>query len=686
MTEPIPESFLPTRTVLEAFDRVTSLLVSAGTSDRVLRQILGCLCEDLGYDGACLHLVARRSTLEPLVSLGETAYPGTLMVRGASPPARAVQTRRPQVVPGPWGIEVYVPVSSHERVVAVLGARRGRPGEPGVEEILMLRILAHHVGLVLENQALHEANESRIRHLLAVQRVSREMTSTLDLDQLLGMVVNEALDLTGGEAGALYLLEPGGERLRLAAWAGAPPAREEIPVGYGISGWVAHHGRPLRVTDAGSEDAGYASRKNHLAVPLLSEGRVVGTLSLEAGGDRPFTPTHEEVLGIFAAQAAKAIEASRFLRQIREERDLRDGILSGTPNGVISVDARRRVALMNPAARRVLEVSEDPEGQPLERYLSEPAFLEGLRRVLGGESSLEEVPVTRGTGPGACHLLLSVFPLGEGASRGATVIVQDLTERRRLDEGVQRMARLASIGQLAAGIAHEIRNPLTGMAISLDILREEEGMSEAGRGLVEDIHREIDRLESLIRGLLDFARPQPVEARPMRVAKALEWHRTFEKQCREKGVTLTVDLGPNPKVQGDPEKLKQLFLNLAINALEATPPGGRIRIEARRLAGTPWVRVIVEDTGSGMDPEILAQVFDPFFTTKHEGTGLGLSIAHSIVDQHGGRIDAESEPGRGTRFTVDLPAADADGQEASSPGRCTGDGAPEPADTGVIDG
>jgi signal transduction histidine kinase len=253
---------------------------------------------------------------------------------------------------------------------------------------------------------------------------------------------------------------------------------------------------------------------------------------------------------------------------------------------------------------------------------------------------------------------MNVFPLAADEARGATLLVQDLTERRRIDEQVNRMARLASIGQLAAGIAHEIRNPLTGVGISLDILREGESLSPAGMSLLDDIGREIDRLEALIRGLLDFARPQPAQKRPMRVAKALEWHRTFAEQCGKKGVEFRLDLRENPKIEGDPEKLKQLFLNLALNALEATDEGGEVRMASDLVhTVTGWcARVTVEDTGRGMDAEIAAQVFNPFFTTKSDGTGLGLAIAHSIAEQHGGRIDLESAPGVGTRFVVDLPS------------------------------
>jgi signal transduction histidine kinase len=237
------------------------------------------------------------------------------------------------------------------------------------------------------------------------------------------------------------------------------------------------------------------------------------------------------------------------------------------------------------------------------------------------------------------------------------LVLQDLTDQKRLDEQVHRMARLASIGQLAAGIAHEIRNPLTGVGISLDILRDEAGLSLEGRGLLDDINREIDRLEHLIRGLLDFARPQPVHMHPLRIAGALQWLGTFREQCSKKGVRFHFELKDNPRIKGDREKLKQVFLNLAINALEATDQGDEVRIFAEAVSadGQPWARVVVEDTGRGMDGETAAQVFNPFFTTKSEGTGLGLAIAHSIVEQHGGRIDVQSSPGTGTRLVVELP-------------------------------
>ncbi len=660
---------------LDALNRATALVASSRSRDEVLCEVLEAVCEAGGYGRAAAFLLAGGgSRLERLAEAGTGAagFPATVdPEEPAAAEARAGRTGRPWIAVTPDGpvqawsedaagaFRLCVPVWNHERVFGVLAVERGPGPPPGRDEVDLLGVFANLLGVVVENRALHDAHETRIQQLLALQRIGREMTTTLEIGQLLALVVAEAVGLTGAEGGLLYLVEEDDDHLRLEAWSGREPApeRRRVPVGYGIAGWAARNDKSLRVSDAVAPDAGVTAR-NQLAVPLHSGGRVVGVLGVEGGGGAPFTETHEEILSIFAAQAAKAIEAARYLDEVRRERDLRDSILAGTPNGVVALGPDRRVILMNPAARRLLAVSEPPVGNPIGRYLTGGGFPERLDRILSGHADLESVELPLGSRDDPRQCTVSLFPLGERAARGATVVIQDQTERRRLDERVQRMDRLASIGQLAAGIAHEIRNPLTGVGISLDILREERGLTEAGTELLADINREIDRLEALIRGLLDFARPQPVESRPMRVAKALEWSATFAQQCRKKGVAFRFEIRQNTKLRGDPEKLKQVFLNLAINALEATPPGGEIRLwaEPHRDDGGQWCRVAVEDTGPGLDEATAARMFDPFFTTKNEGTGLGLSIAHSIIQQHGGRMDVHAAPGRGARFVVDLPA------------------------------
>jgi len=542
---------------------------------------------------------------------------------------------------------------------------RPQTGAPLEAEARCALVLAgERIALEISHRALEQSVAESALEAQAIEIISREMTWGSNIDTLLDVVLRQAVHISRAAGGALYLHTEQGAELSLQT--GWPPGQNwgpaRIPVGCGIVGWVAEHARALHTLDqGGSPGAGAEGHTNQLAVPLISQGTVIGVLSLESAGHTPFTPTHERVLAVFAAQAAKAIAAARLIRDLRKERDLRENILAGTPNGVITVDDQRRVVLMNKAARHLFATGEPPDGppgSPIERYLPQAPFLERLHRVLEGDTETETLELAQGSGADRQQYSINLFRLRWGDEWGASLVIKDVTQQRKLDEHVLRMGRVASLGQLAAGIAHEIRNPLTGIGITLDILREEPGLSAAGLEMIGDISREIDRLEALIHGLLDFARPRQSEHRPMRLAKTLEWHRTFREQCRNKGVEFTLEMAANPKVTGDPERLKQLFLNLAINALDATEAGGSICLTAGvhdGPDGAEHARVVVSDTGRGMDTETLEQMFDPFFTTKSDGTGLGLSIVHSIVEQHGGHLEVTSTPGVGTTCRVKLP-------------------------------
>lgn len=472
------------------------------------------------------------------------------------------------------------------------------------------------------------------------------------------LLLKQACAISGARSGSLYLRE--GDTLKIfTAWFGETGAtRHAVPFGHSIADWAARNSAPIRVSDESATSG--RERAGQIALPLAGPGGAFGAFALEGFPGRAFSVGDERNLSVFAAFAGAMLSATREIEALKSERNMLVDILGESPNGIIALDRERRVAMMNHAARRYTGTRDTLEsvcGSPVARYLPQKPFLAALERVFAG-SELETVEIEGGMVPDVRNYSLKIFRPGSGEWIGATVLIHDQTEQRKLDAEVQRMDRVASIGQLAAGIAHEIRNPLTGIAITLDILREQEKLSEAGAEMLGDISREIDRLEALIKGILDYARPQPASRRPMRVAKALEWQRSFIEQCRSKGVSCEVDLEVNPKIEGDPERLKQLFLNLAINALDATERGGSIvirsSVEISERQGER-VRVTISDTGRGMDKQTAGRVFDPFFTTKNEGTGLGLSIAHSIVEQHGGQIEVATTPGKGTTFAVTLP-------------------------------
>ena len=235
-----------------------------------------------------------------------------------------------------------------------------------------------------------------------------------------------------------------------------------------------------------------------------------------------------------------------------------------------------------------------------------------------------------------------------------------------MEEHIRRSDRLVSLGVLAAGVAHEIRNPLTGISLLMDDLHDHLHDLPRERELIQRSLQEIDRLENLINGLLDFAVPSrqvKLELRPL--ADVLE-NTLFlvKKLCKSNNIALTSRAEESiPLLHLDPEKLQQALLNLLMNAVQAMPEGGELTIEVKNvsaeesLLSRPAVRIEVRDTGNGIAPADIPYVFDPFFSRTPSGCGLGLAIVHGIVQEHGGGISLSSQLGQGTAFRMDLPVA-----------------------------
>jgi two-component system sensor histidine kinase PilS (NtrC family) len=236
-----------------------------------------------------------------------------------------------------------------------------------------------------------------------------------------------------------------------------------------------------------------------------------------------------------------------------------------------------------------------------------------------------------------------------------------------MEEHLRRVDRLASIGELAARIAHEIRNPLASLSGSIQILQKELSLDGPNRRLMEIVMRETHRLNSLLTDFLLFARPEQLQIQRVDLSKALR--ETVDLFMEQGGETFPLrvqtDIDSDLIVEADAKKMRQVFWNLLNNALEAMPGGGRLWVRARWAYGlgngfsggsVSWVLLDVEDTGGGIPEEIRNRVFDPFFTTKDRGTGLGLSMVHRIMEDVGGRVEVHSEVGRGTRFSLWIPS------------------------------
>jgi two-component system NtrC family sensor kinase len=223
---------------------------------------------------------------------------------------------------------------------------------------------------------------------------------------------------------------------------------------------------------------------------------------------------------------------------------------------------------------------------------------------------------------------------------------------------LHRSEKLASLGRLAAGVAHEINNPLTGVLTFSHLLKEKPNMDDQDRQDLDLIIHETTRAAEIVRGLLDFARERAVIKEPLNLNEVIgRTVRLIRNQKLFDRIVIEEDLaGDLPEIEGDTNQLQQVLLNLSLNACEAMPSGGTLTI--RTQSADRGVIVNLSDTGCGIQPEHLERIFEPFFTTKPvgKGTGLGLSVSYGIVQQHGGAIELESEPGRGTTFIMIFPA------------------------------
>lgn len=258
----------------------------------------------------------------------------------------------------------------------------------------------------------------------------------------------------------------------------------------------------------------------------------------------------------------------------------------------------------------------------------------------------------------------------ENLTPSTLLIFRDITRRKRMEHHIARSGKLVSLGILAAGIAHEIRNPLTGITLMLDDLHDRIANRTSDCLLIQRSLEEIEKLENIVNRLLDFAKKPGHQSRLEDINQVVEDTLFFvSKQCRRQGVTITRKPARDlPRCQMDRERIRQAIINIVLNALNVLEPGGTITITTAMdpHADPPALLLSIADNGPGIASEELDLIFDPFFSHNPEGFGLGLSITHTIVEEHGGRITVQSEPGRGACFTLHLPVP---GHPSGAPGR-----------------
>ena len=609
---------------------------------------------------------------------------------------------------------LVVPLQVGGDSIGVLSAYSRAPGFFSAGDQTLLEAFADQAGIAIQNARLFEESQRRARQTEALLEAGRAVSRSLDTGDTIRVILEQARAVLGGQSCTVFSLDPATGELYPAASLDLGPeaaGRIRVRVGEGVTGLAVQERRPLQSEDVADDPrvrypqiTAASGLRSMLATPLLVGDRAVGALTVLRSDVHHFTDEEQALAAAFASQAAIALENARLFsaartyseqlesmveertRQLDDQRRFVEVVLEALPLGLYVLARDLTVVRANPAGalalgggavvrRPFLDLLPEAAGPPVRAFLD--AVL-GARRV--GQAEHDVV-----LGGDARTLRFTGAPVrapGE-ASTHAVVLVEDVTLHKRLERQMLLTERLTTAGRLVAGVAHELNNPLATIAGCAEALRERaQDPALAGLdafkdfpsylGLIED---EAYRCKEFTSSLLQFIR-EPGSRRAGTdlnglVDKTLE---LLRHQPRFAESQMRTDLDSSlPEIVANEGQLRQVFLGLAANALEAMDGRGTLLVRTRR-AGPDEVEVAFVDRGPGIAEHVLARIFDPFFTTKPpgQGTGLGLAIAQGIVADHAGRIEVTSLVGEGSVFRVLLtvtpveedlaaPAADVDG-------------------------
>ncbi len=610
--------------------------------------------------------------------VAQTGEPMLIVEAGTDPRLEGLRLRRD------IGSSIVVPLKVEGgRVLGVLSIRRRRPApdfkEPDLE---LFSLFAAQAALALANAQLLSDLLRHIEQLSTLSDLTERVISTLDLASVLELVADNIVQVVKFARCAIFLRDPSNRFVPrvVRGYTDDQVRRTEARLGEGVVGTVAESQAVLVVPEAVRAESpirGFAralGAGGFVALPIVVRGQSIGVVI--ADNHRARGPIPEEsvsLLTTFARHAGLAIENA----QLYQERERRyqemnrlalqtDNILRSIAAAVIVVDSDGSVTRWNDAARDLLGAAQSGEKltyadlaarlTPLE---DERSKLRGLVERVGASGAPERLHRLalhpRDHAAMVVDVLVSPLVDRQGNRLGVVQVIEDLTREVRLDEEVGRIRRLADIGQLAAKMAHEVRNPLSSIKGAAQLMRAECANSDNVREFLDIIIDEVNGLSRITTDLLDFARPAQLELEALdlnqTVAKTLSLMRPMLEDQR---IIVRVFPQPDlPLVVGDRKQLEQALRNLVLNAAQAMQDGGRLTISLSAADG--HATIAVRDTGPGIPAERMADIFQPFVTTKTKGTGLGLPIVRKIVDNHGGRIRVWSAEGEGATFLMSLP-------------------------------
>ncbi|MDK2985884.1 MAG: two-component system, NtrC family, sensor histidine kinase AtoS [Clostridia bacterium] len=348
----------------------------------------------------------------------------------------------------------------------------------------------------------------------------------------------------------------------------------------------------------------------------------------------------------------------RSTEELKNLKEMNEDILRSTTTGIVTVDNCGNVSSINRAAEKILG-----KGEQLNEEIYSKIIELSLKALKKGRGISDLYKFNSDTETGkVIEINTSLLTSEKGIVTGALCSFNDITKRKEIEEKMEQIDKLKSLGQLAAGLAHEIRNPLAGMKTSAQVLMSRLKNNRSAVMLLDKIVSEIDRVNELVSDILNFAKPQEPCLEVTEVTSLIREAVELMGEHIKSSDVIVKDELPGEKYYSkiDKGQFKQILVNLVMNSLKAMENGGELLLKGGKQEQEPYFTLVIADTGKGISPEIIDRIFDPFFTTYAEGTGLGLSVVKRLVIQNNGDIRVASRPGEGTRFTIKLPLIEED--------------------------
>lgn len=527
----------------------------------------------------------------------------------------------------------------------------------GELELIKLQVL--FLALYIERNGVKEKLDDITGKLFSFHHSITAINYTTQYEETIKLHLATMLDFVKGKSASLMLIKNGGLRFEMALEKGNVTyhnQEQEEPL---LEEWVLKSNIPFFI------DTNVKNPKNvrRIVIPLISQKEALGTITIQTDSINNLTESYDKLLDFCASHLARVIDNYNLFRDIQLEKSYIESILNSSPVGMLITDMGGKILAMNRSAASCLNL-------PWKGFIVEfeelycPDFLITILKDRSNDIWPVEIDLSEETNYELNYLNVTAAEVfGEKKLPvGFTVALQNVTEKRDLEKEIERVNKLAALGSVAAGVAHEIRNPLTSLSLFLDEIHdsfvkkgEKNLLSIEERKLLEGALKQIDRLDKIVSTLLDFSSKEKKEYKSVDLNKIVgEIIEFIKRKCEKSHIRLEMDYRKIPKIFMDEQKLKQALLNICLNAIQAMPNGGILRAKTSALS-KGRIKISISDTGSGISEENIERVFSPFFSTKEGGIGLGLSITEKLVTELGGKIDLSSITGQGTDFSLIFP-------------------------------